>query len=74
MKATEAIREIMKVRDVGVMKLANRLNKKQNTVSMILQSENITTGRLVEILRVMDYKVVILPVEVSTPKGGYEIG
>ena len=73
MKTTDALREIMKIREVGVTKLANRLNKKQNVISERLKLVNMSIGTLTEMVRVLDYKVVLIPSDETTPKGGYEI-
>ena len=73
MKATEAIREIMKEEGIGVTKLADRLGKGKNVISERLRQDNISMEKLGEILRVLDYKVVLIPRDMVTPKSGYEI-
>lgn len=73
MKATEAIREIMKEEGIGVTKLADRLGKGKNVISERLRQDNISMEKLGEILRVLDYKVVLIPRDMVTPKNGYEI-
>ena len=73
MKATEATREIMKEQGVGVSKLADRLNIKPNVTSERLRQQNISVSKLNEILRALDYKIVLVPREATVPKGGYEI-
>lgn len=74
MKTSEALREIMKSQNVGVSKLSDRLGKKPNVISERLGQENISISKLEEMLKVLDCKLVIVPRDVSTPKGGYEIG
>ena len=73
MKATEAIRIVMKECEVGVSKLANRLNIIQPLVSQRLQQQNISVKLLSEMLRVLDYKVVVMPSDSPTPKDGIEV-
>ena len=73
MRANEAIREIMKEQEVGVSKLADRMNKKQSTISERLKQDNISLSKLNEMLRVLDYKIVVMPRNISTPKNSYEI-
>lgn len=72
MKTTEIIREIMREQDVGVGKMADRLDKKSNVISERLGQENISMTKLTEMLRVLDYKVLIVPRNATVPKGGYE--
>lgn len=73
MKTQEALRSIMEEQGVGLSKLASRMEKPVNTISERLRQENISIEKLSEILRVLDYKVVILPSSTTVPKGGYEI-
>ena len=73
MKTQEALRSIMEEQGVGLSKLASRMEKPVNTISERLRQENISIEKLSEILRVLDYKVVILPSNTTVPKGGYEI-
>lgn len=73
MNVITAIREIMKIQSVGVNKLADRLGIKQNVLSMRLKQENISINKLTGILRMLDYKIVLLPRETRVPEGGFEI-
>ena len=73
MKTVEAVREIMEQQNLGVNKIASRLNKKPNVISERLSQENISIVKLNELLRVLDYKTIIVPRDATIPKGGYEI-
>lgn len=73
MKTGEAVREVMKAKEVGVNQMAHRLEKTPRLVSERLSQENISIAKLREILRVLDYKVVIVPREARVPEGGYEV-
>ena len=73
MKTQEAVRSIMASQEVGLSKLANRMEKPVNTISERLRQENISVSKLEEILRVLDYKIVVMPRNGVLPKGGYEI-
>jgi len=73
MKATEAVREVMKEQSIGVNKMASRLNKPSRQISERLSQNNISVIKLNEVLRVLDYKILIVPRETTTPKGGFEI-
>ncbi len=73
MKTTDAVRSVMKEEGVGVNKMAARLNKPSRQISERLSQENISIAKLNEMLRVLDYKVLIVPREAPVPKGGYEV-
>lgn len=73
MNAIAAIREIMKIQSVGVNKLADRLGMKQNALSMRLKQQTISVEKLSETLRMLDYKVILVPRETRLPEGGFEV-
>ncbi len=68
-----ATREIMKNRAVGVNMLADRLGIKQNVLSERLRHENISVNKLSEMLRLLDYKIILVPRETRVPEGGFEV-
>ncbi len=73
MKFGLAIREIMKAKGVGVTMLAARIGIGQPTATERLKRNTITSDKLIQILRVLDYKLVIMPREARLPEGAYEI-
>lgn len=73
MKITKAIRQIMTEQDVRVGMMAARIGKKQNLVSERLSQNDMTIGKAAEMLRVLDYKLVVMPRGTTTPKGGIEV-
>lgn len=73
MKTVEAVRTVMKEQGLGVNKIADRLNKPSRQISERLSQNNISIMKLNEILRVLDYKTIIVPRDTTIPKGGYEI-
>lgn len=73
MKITEAIRQIMAEQEVRVGMMAARIGKKQNLISERLSQNDMTIGKSAEMLRVLDYKIVVMPREVTTPRGGIEV-
>lgn len=73
MNVITAIREIMKSQSVGVNKLADRLGIKQNVLSMRLKQDNMSVKILSQTLRMLDYKIVLLPREARIPEGGFEL-
>ena len=68
-----ATKEIMKKQSVGVNMLADRLGIKQNVLSERLRHENISIKKLSEMLRLLDYKIILVPRETRLPEGGFEI-
>lgn len=73
MKANEAVRKVMEVQGVGATQVANRLGKTPRLVCDRLAMENISIEKLNDLLRVLDYKVVVVPKSSRVPDGGYEI-
>lgn len=61
MKAGRAVKEIMNMQNVSLTTLATRMNKSLRLVSDRLRADNITTNNLVEMLRQLDYELVIIP-------------
>ena len=73
MKACEAVKEIMKGKGVRVVDLRKRLGLESNTMVGRLNQENISVAKLNEMLRAMDYKVVIVPSDKRLNAGEYEV-
>lgn len=73
MIAMEALREIMKLREVRPAVLADRLGIKPNVLSERFRQKNVSVSKLNEMLRPMDYRIVLVPRESRTPEGGFEI-
>lgn len=73
MKATDAVREIMKEKNISLGQMANTLDTSVRLVSDRLRMPNISLSKLRDLLRVIDYKVVIIPRTTRIPDGGYEI-
>lgn len=65
MNTKEALKAIMEKRGVGTNKLADRMGKPPRFVSDRLRSNNIGIANLNELLRMLDYKVVLVPRETS---------
>lgn len=71
MKATEIVRLVMKTKEVKVAALADKLKIKSNVLSERLSQENISIAKLDEMLRLMDYKIMIVPRDTSEKEGWY---
>ena len=73
MIAMEAVKEIMKLKDVRPAVLCDRLKIKSNVLSERFKQKNVSVEKLNDMLRAMDYKVVVVPRDTRIPEGGYEI-
>ena len=73
MKTGDAVREVMKIKEVGVNQMADRLGKSPRLVSERLSQQNISITKLNEVLKVMDYKILIVPRDTRIPSDGFEI-
>lgn len=73
MRTTDALREIMKIKELRPSVLAARMGIKGNVLSERFGQKNISVAKLNEMLRPMDYKIVLVPREFRTPDGGFEI-
>lgn len=73
MLAMEVVKEIMKLRDIRPAVLCDRLKIKSNVLSERFKQKNVSVEKLNDMLRAMDYKVVVIPREARIPEGGYEI-
>ena len=73
MKVMDAIKEVMVHKDVKQAALRSRLGISQQALSARFTQENVSIGKANEMLRAMDYKIVIMPREARIPEGGYEV-
>lgn len=73
MIAMDAVKEIMKLKDVRPAVLCDRLKIKSNVLSERFKQKNVSVEKLNDMLRAMDYKVVVVPRDTRLPEGGYEI-
>lgn len=61
MKTETAIRKIMEFRGIRFMELADRVCISTNTLAGRIKSKNISVNKLNELLKAMEYKIVIVP-------------
>lgn len=73
MKAGDAIKKVMSEKSVKVAQMAYMTGKKSNVISERLSQENISVGKMMEMLRVLEYKVVIIPRDAKMQDGWYEV-
>lgn len=73
MIAMEAVKEVMRIKDVRPSVLCDRLKIKANVLSGRFTQKNVSVDKLNEMLRAMDYKVMIVPRETKVPENGFEV-
>ncbi len=73
MIAMETVKEVMKLKEVRPAMLCDRLGIKSNVLSERFKQKNVSVSKLNEMLRLMDYKVVVVPRETRVPEGGFEV-
>ena len=76
MRGREAIKEVMSKKGLSNADVAKRLNISNAALWERLNNKNvkdIPVSLLSEMLRVMDYKVMIVPSSARMPEGGIEI-
>lgn len=72
-KTGEAIKEIMKIKGMGTNSLADAMGKPANTVCERLYQQNISVEKLAEMVRVMGYKIMLVPRE-TKGKDFFDVG
>ena len=73
MKAAEILKDVMVKKEVRPSVLADRLQIKNSTLSERMTQKNISILKLGEMLRVMDYKIQVVPRNTRTPENGYDL-
>lgn len=71
MKATDIVRTIMKNNGIKIAALADKLKIRSNVISVRLTQDNISISKLDEMLRLMDYKIIVVPRDTIEKEGWY---
>ena len=61
------------MKDIRPAVLCDRLKIKSNVLAERFKQKNVSVEKLNDMLRAMDYKVVIVPRDARIPEGGFEI-
>lgn len=69
MTASEAIKEILKLKELNQAKLSDMLDIPLKTLNERLRHKNISVNKLDETLRVMEYKIMVVPRETKVENG-----
>ncbi len=74
MKSTEALRKIMTAQQIGPTKMAKLINASTpRIVTDRLAQKNLSIKLFDEMLKVLGYRIIILPQEETTPEHGIDI-
>lgn len=73
MKATEALGEVMRIKEIKPSMLCDRLGIKSNVLSERFKQKNISVKKLNEMLKAMDYKIIIVPRNTRLSADSFEI-
>ena len=73
MLAMDAVKKVMELREVRHIDLCNKLDIKSNVLSKRYTQTNVSVSKLKEMLSVLNYKVVIMPVNEALPENSFEI-
>lgn len=76
MKAMDAVRKVMEEQEVSPSALRDRLGipkEKMSALSQRFTQKNVSVDKLNEMLKVMDYKIIIVPRGTRLPANGIEI-
>ena len=69
MTASEAIKEILKLKELNQAKLSDMLDIPLKTLNERLRHKNISVNKLDETLRVMGYKIMVVPRDAKVENG-----
>ncbi len=76
MTSKEIVSTLMRVQGVSNAEMAAKLNLTQAALWDRLNSKktnNMTVGKLKDMLKMLDYKIVVVPRKTRMPNGGYEV-
>ena len=69
----EAVKEIMKKKCIRPSDLYDGLGIKSNVLSERFKQKNVSVSKLNEMVRLMDYKIVLTPTDTQTNEDEFEI-
>lgn len=69
----EAVKEIMKKKGIRPSDLYDGLGIKSNVLSERFKQKNVSVSKLNEMLRLMDYKIVLTPIDRELDEDSYEV-
>lgn len=73
MNAGRIIREIMRKQNLSITALSRRIDLNDRTLGNRLRLPNVTEDKIVQVLKGLDYKLVIVPASRRLEEDEYEI-
>ena len=73
MLAMEAVREIMRIKDVRPAELYNKLGIASNAFCNRMQRKNVSTAVLNEMVKSLGYKLVLVPDWTTVPEDSFTL-
>lgn len=73
MLAMEAVKEIMRIKDVRPAELYNKLEITSNAYCNRMQRKNVSTAVLNEMIKPLGYKLVLVPDWATVPEDSFTI-
>ena len=73
MVTMEAVKDIMKLKGIRPSDLYEGLGIKSNVLSERFKQKNVSVSKLNEMLRLMDYKIVLTPVDRELDEDSIEV-
>lgn len=73
MKSTEIIKNIVKIKNITQTELAFRLGIERRVLYERLTQSNISVNKMDEMLKILGYKIVVMPYNVKPKEDWYEV-
>lgn len=73
MSANEVVKKIMKDCGVSITALANRIGVDRAALGMRLRQKNVSVDKLNEMLKAIDYKIIVMPIDGRVKEDWFEI-
>lgn len=73
MLAMDAVKQVMKLKQVRPTDICEGLGIKSNVLSERFKQKNVSITKLNEMLALMGYKIAMVPADTELPDGSFEV-
>lgn len=73
MLAMDAVKQVMKLKQVRPTDICESLGIKSNVLSERFKQQNVSITKLNEMLALMGYKIAMVPADTELPDGSFEV-
>ncbi len=73
MLAMDAVKQVMKIKQVRPTDICESLGIKSNVLSERFKQKNVSITKLNEMLALMGYKIAMVPADTELPEGSFEV-